>query len=165
MSSDDRGNAVSDIDLSTVPIGNGDEQYLDKRLDTLREKYSFERLSGLSTRRLRGSSETIAKWTEEDELYRDFRRLRSQYPPSDSLGTDVMTFPIDRKLTDYQRLSPLTIEEKQRIRDCQTECIRNLDRAMQEAIEAEQASDPVSRFASWFTEVTDAATPVFGRMR
>lgn len=160
MSTDEKESNTSKPHLQTEPVDIGNEKYLDLRLSELREKYSYERLSGLSARRLRGKGEEDAM-SEEDNIYIDFRLLRSEFPHFDYIGNEDKVFQKIQKGDNYRGLSTLTSEQNQRIRDCKTECIRNLDRAMQEAIDREKSESRVSRLGNWLNEFVNNLTPLF----
>jgi len=143
--------------LEELDASNNDE-FLDEKLSVLSERYSYEQLSDLSARRLGALNSDDEGLSEEDFLHKDFERLRNRFPDNNNV-------PFLRRVTlgeDYRGLRPLTRDQQQRIQDCHRKCSRNLDRARQDALEREDLSGPVSRFAAWLVDMADAATPVFG---
>ncbi|WP_250137748.1 hypothetical protein [Halorientalis salina] len=154
MSADNDGINLSDQQLPNEPDPSNNEGFLQERLETLRERYSYERLSDLSARRLGAVDPDEEGNSERDFLHQDFRQLYERFPNENSdlkwrrwsLGDD------------YRGLAPLTREQKQRIHDCHHACSRNLDRARQDALEREDFAGPISRFGSWLIDFADAAT-------
>jgi len=161
MSTDDVAKDTIDQTFSDNPDPSKNEGYLDKKLNVLQERYSYERLSDLSARRLGAIDLDEEGMSERDFLHQDFKELYKRFPGESS----------DHKRRrwalgdDYQGLAPLTLEQKQRIHDCHHECSRNLDRARQDALEREDLAGPLSRFATWLIDFVDAATPVVSIQR
>lgn len=143
--------------LNTGPIDIGNELYLDLRLRDLKERFSEKRLSGLSQRRLRGEVNN-SKGSEEEALYNSFNRLYRQFPDRDYTGGKALQRV--QKEDNYRCLSPLTIEQRDQIEEAKIECIRNLDRAMQEATNRERSPSIFSRFGSWLNAFVSNLTPV-----
>jgi hypothetical protein len=156
MSADNQENNLSVDELSGEPKPADNEDFLDERLSTLQERYSYERLSDLSARRL-GAVDTDERGTSERDLVElEFKQLYKRFPADDAdLSRRRWTLG-----NDYQSLAPLTPEQRHRIKDCHLECSRNIDRASQDALEREDLDGPISRFSTWIIEFADAVTPV-----
>ncbi|WP_256391809.1 hypothetical protein [Natronoarchaeum rubrum] len=161
MSVDNKENSQSDQQPSDKLDPSNNEEFLDERLDTLRERYSYERLSDLSAYRLGALNPDEEGYSESDFLHQAFDRLYNRFPEENSDHT-LRRWALG---DDYRGFAPLTMEQKQRIQDCYHECSRNLDRARQDALEREDVADPLSRFGSWLIEFADAATPILGLRR
>ncbi|WP_245800515.1 hypothetical protein [Natrinema saccharevitans] len=161
MSTDNRETNQSDPPFADDPDPSNNEKFLEERLSTLRERYSYERLSDLSARRLGAINPDEEGMSERDFLHQEFKELYERFPDENSDHTMRRWVLGD----DYQGLAPLTLEQKQRIHDCHHECSRNLDRARQDALEREDLTNPLSKFAAWLVDFADAVTPVFSIQR
>ncbi|WP_237076854.1 hypothetical protein [Natrialba magadii] len=159
MNSDNEETNTSNLPFPDTPDPSNNEEFLDKRLDTLRERYSYERLSDLSALRLGAISPDEEGMSERDFLHREFRDLYGRFPDKNSNNALRRVALGD----DYQGLAPLTLEQEQRIHECHHECSRNLDRARQDALDREDLAGPLSRFAAWLVDFADAATPIIQR--
>lgn len=159
MTVEDKTKNQTEDSLLEEPNPSNNEKYLDKRLKTLRNRYSYKKLSTLSALRLGALDTDDKRMSEEDKLYKDFRDLRARFPDhsEDSMWQNLKTG------SEYHALAPLTREQNRRIRECEQECSRNLDRARQDALEREDLSGVTSRLAAWLVEFADAVTPVLGR--
>ena len=157
MDLDDRKSNSPGVSFPDSPDPSNNEEFLDKRLVSLRDRYSYEELSDLSARRLGALKVDDDGLSERDFLHKEFKRLRDRFPNHNSDDTLRRVKLGD----DYQGLAPLTLEQKRRIQDCHHECSRNLDRASQDALEREDLAGPLSRFAAWLIQFIDAATPIF----
>lgn len=158
MNTDEEETTSSEHPFPDKPDPSNNDEFLDDRLVTLRKRYSCERLSDLSARRLGATNPDDEGLSERDLLHREFDELYNRFP-------DENTDPKMRRALlgeDYQGLAPLTLEQEQRIRNCHRECGRNLDRARQDALEREDFDGTISKFASWLVDFADAVTPIFG---
>lgn len=135
--------------LTTGPEDVGNKKYLDFWLARLREQFSEDELDGLSSRRLE---------CERAQLEVRFNNLQSRFPHEGYVGDQHM-LRIQRG-DNYRGLSTLTFDQQQRIVDCKTELYRNLDRAMQDALQREKTETAVSRLGSWLNEFADRLTPI-----
>ncbi len=159
MTSDNEETNPSNQPFPDTPDLSNNEEFLDKRLDTLRERYSYGRLSNLSAHRLGAINSDKEGLSERDFLHREFKEFYDRFPDENSDNAI-------RRLAlgdDYQGLTPLTLEQKQRIHECHHECSRNLDRARQDALDREDLAGPLSRFAAWLVDFADAVTPIIQR--
>ncbi|MYL68023.1 hypothetical protein [Halorubrum distributum] len=144
-----------------TPELTSNEEYLDERLSKLEEKYSYEELSDLSAFRLGAVDADREGLSEEDYLHREFEDIYQRFP--DESDDEMM-----RRVwlgSDYKGLSPLTEEQKMRIRDCHHQCNRNLDKARKNALKNEAHDSRLSKFGSWLIDLADAATPIFGNTK
>ena len=143
------------------PERTSNDEYLDERLGNLEEKYSYEELSDLSAVRLGAIEVDQEGLSEEDYLHSEFEDIYQRFPDEDD---DEML----RRTwlgSDYKGLSPLTEEQKMRIRDCHQQCSRNIDKARQDALENKSHQSSISKFGSWLVDLVDAATPIFGNIK
>ncbi|WP_436908456.1 hypothetical protein [Halosimplex marinum] len=161
MSADNEEINPSDQQLPNKPDPSNNDEFLDERLSTLRERYSYERLSELSATRLGALNPDEEGNSEKDFLHKDFDRVYKRFPEKNSDYTRRRWALGD----DYRGLAPLTEKQKQRIHDCHHECSRNLDRARQDALEREDLAGPLSKFGQWLIDFADALTPVLGFRR
>lgn len=136
--------------LATEPIEMGNQEYLEIRLEELKEKYSQKELSGLPTHALEN---------EWEDLQFDFVTLEMQFPDKESRELDDYIYRIN-KGNNYRGLSRLTTDQRRLIRDTKARLRRNIGREYTEAEEREQSQRLITRFSSWLNEFVDNATPL-----
>ena len=80
MSTVDKSTDPSRQQILEEPDPSNNEELLEQRLETLRDRYSYENLSDLSARRLGALDLDEGGLSEEEALYNHFDQLRGRFP-------------------------------------------------------------------------------------